>query len=180
MVIRFILHPEIIPHPILTDFKNNFGFYCILMIYVIILDVKEANMKRLRLVRGDFITVIFFLLIGLGGLYFNLSGRNNADLKYLRIYVENYMVQERSLTKDYEDLVTINFGPEDEHEAMIEISKGRVRMLPLDRDLCPRGICSHTGWIEHHGESIVCLPNRIMIVIHIPARSDPDYDIIAH
>ena len=136
-------------------------------------------MKRLRLVWGDFFTIILFLLVGLGGLYFNLSGRNNADLKYLRIYVENNMVEERSLTRDYEDLVTINFGPGNEHEAMIEIRKGKARMLPLDRDLCPRGICSHTGWIDHHGESIVCLPNRIMIVIHIPAGPDPDYDIIA-
>ena len=80
----------------------------------------------------------------------------------------------------YEDLVTINFGPEDKYEATIEISKGKVRMLPLDRDLCPRGICAHTGWISRHGESIVCLPNRIMVVLYAPQEPDSDYDGITH
>ncbi len=36
-------------------------------------------------------------------------------------------------------------------------------MLPLSRELCPRGICSHTGWISRNYQSIVCVPNRIIV-----------------
>ncbi len=56
-------------------------------------------MKRFRLVWGDLFTIIIFLLIGLGGLYLNITGRNSSEQKYLRIYVDNRMVEERSLTE---------------------------------------------------------------------------------
>lgn len=38
-------------------------------------------------------------------------------------------------------------------------------MLPISKELCPQGICSHVGWIEHPGDAIVCLPNRLVLTI---------------
>jgi len=41
-------------------------------------------------------------------------------------------------------------------EATIEYGQGKVRVLPLDRSVCPNEICWRTGWIGYPGQSIVC------------------------
>ncbi|MEW6523800.1 MAG: NusG domain II-containing protein [Bacillota bacterium] len=50
-------------------------------------------------------------------------------------------------------------------EATIETQNGKVRILPMPSEVCPLGICSATGWIGRTGQSIVCLPNRIVITL---------------
>lgn len=47
--------------------------------------------------------------------------------------------------------------------AEVEIRAGAVRILEMPDDLCPRKICSHTGWIKRSGETIICVPNRLMV-----------------
>ncbi len=58
-------------------------------------------------------------------------------------------------------------------EAVIEVSEGRVRMQPLPSEICPLGICWGTGWIGRHRQTIVCLPNRIVIALR---AHDEDLD----
>jgi len=43
----------------------------------------------------------------------------------------------------------------------IKADKG-ARILDSD---CPAKICVHTGWIRMPGETIVCLPNKILLEI---------------
>ncbi len=50
-------------------------------------------------------------------------------------------------------------------EATIEYGQGKVRVLPLDHVTCPNEICWRTGWITTPGQSIVCLPNRMVITL---------------
>lgn len=47
-------------------------------------------------------------------------------------------------------------------ESRLEISGGRVRMID---SACPDKLCVRTGWISRPGESIICLPNRVVIEI---------------
>lgn len=49
------------------------------------------------------------------------------------------------------------------YRATIEIRGGRARILPIPEEFCPRGICSHTGWVERPGQAAICLPNRLVI-----------------
>lgn len=44
----------------------------------------------------------------------------------------------------------------------IQVRGGRVRMLD---SACPDKLCVHSGWISRPGESLVCLPNRVVIEI---------------
>lgn len=44
----------------------------------------------------------------------------------------------------------------------IAIEKGMVRVIDSS---CPDQTCVHTGKIEKKGQSIICLPNRILIQI---------------
>lgn len=116
----------------------------------------------LRLKPADLIIIILVLAVGLGSLWHNLSqAAALPEQKYAALYVDNKFVTELSLSGHF--IYTFTFGPEN-HQARLEVDRGRIRMLPLDRRFCPQGICSHTGWISEPYESIVCLPNRIMVV----------------
>ncbi len=44
----------------------------------------------------------------------------------------------------------------------IEIKDSKIRVLSSD---CPDKICMHKGFISHTGESIICMPNKLIIEI---------------
>lgn len=45
---------------------------------------------------------------------------------------------------------------------ILQAEKGRVRMLSAD---CPDQLCVHMGWTDSPAKPIVCLPNRVTVVI---------------
>ena len=45
---------------------------------------------------------------------------------------------------------------------VVQAEKGRVRMLSAD---CPDKLCVHMGWTDSPAMPIVCLPNRVTVVI---------------
>lgn len=135
-------------------------------------------MERLRLTAADYMIMALLLLAGAAGIWFNLQRGGASEQKYLTVYVENEAVAELSFAP--EDSFRYSF-PFDggRHRAILEINGGRVRMLPLPEEICPRGICSHTGWIAHSYESIVCLPNRIMVLFTaVPPGAEEGVDSI--
>lgn len=137
-------------------------------------------MGKLRLTAADYIIVVLLLLAGSVGIWWNLDRGLPTTQKYLTIYVNNEAVAELSLSPDdcYSYPFTFDQG---RHRAVLEIDGGRVRLQPLPEGLCPRGICAHTGWISQPYESIVCLPNRIMIVFsQVPPGEDGDLDSITY
>lgn len=127
-------------------------------------------MERLRLKAADYIIIAALILAGCAGLWLNLQQGGASPQKYLTIYVDNKMVAELSFAP--EDRFSYSFPyAQGRQRAVLEIEGGRARLLPLPEELCPKGICSHTGWISRSYESIVCLPNRIMIVF---SQAPPD------
>lgn len=54
--------------------------------------------------------------------------------------------------------------PLERGQAVLEVDDGAVRLQDME-GLCPRQICSHTGWIRKQGESILCVPNKLLIRI---------------
>lgn len=121
-------------------------------------------MIRHKIKIADYIIIGAILIWGLAGFWFNLQKASAAEQKYALIYVQNQQVAELSLSMGDQYKHNIQFGKNNEHSAVIEVKNGQIRMLPLDDELCPKAICSHTGWITYSYESIVCLPNQIMIV----------------
>lgn len=45
---------------------------------------------------------------------------------------------------------------------IVQAEPGRVRMLSAD---CPDKLCVHMGWSDSPARPIVCLPNRVTVVI---------------
>jgi hypothetical protein len=131
-------------------------------------------MPKLRLKIADYLIVGSILAWGIAGFWFNVQGVDAAEQKYATIYVENKKVAEISLAPGDRFTHTFQFGENGESSAVLEIESGRIRMMPLDEGLCPKAICSHTGWIAYSYESIVCLPNQIMIVFNEPSAGEDE------
>lgn len=50
-------------------------------------------------------------------------------------------------------------------QAVLEVKNGAVRLLSQDKYFCPQKICVRAGWISKPGETIVCVPNRLVVRI---------------
>lgn len=130
-------------------------------------------MPKLKIKPADYILAGVILAWGLVGFWFNIQQASASEQKYAVIYVQNQQIAELSLAEEDHFSYSFKFG-EEEHTALVEIEEGRIRMMPLEGDVCPKNICSHTGWIEYSYESIVCLPNQIMIVFTDIAGNSED------
>lgn len=128
----------------------------------------------MRLTFYDKMFIAMIVLFSLGLFVFNLQTSAGARRQYISVHVDNEFMMEVSIDESTARQVVFPFGAAREHNAVLEISAGRVRMLPMEAELCPRGICFHTGWISRGYQSIVCVPNRI--VVSFTGEKDVDVD----
>jgi hypothetical protein len=117
----------------------------------------------MKLTFYDKFFIALVLSVSLVGFVLNFSLDAGMEQKYITVHVNNEFIMEVSYNEETEQTVTFPFGENKQHTAVLEISQGRVRMLHLPHELCPRGICAHTGWISRNYQTIVCVPNRIII-----------------
>ena len=56
---------------------------------------------------------------------------------------------------------------------VVEVCGGRVRVAEAD---CPDRLCVRQGWIRYDGESIVCLPHKLVVTVR---GTEGDLDAMA-
>ncbi len=134
-------------------------------------------MQALRIKKTDYLVLAIILVWGLAGFWFNVQQVGAVGNKYATIYVQNEQEAELSLSDEDQYTYSFDFEANGPQTAVVEVEAGRIRMLPMEDDACPRHICSHTGWIERSYEKIVCLPNRIMITFNEASRDGETEDI---
>jgi hypothetical protein len=54
---------------------------------------------------------------------------------------------------------------------VIEVNTGQVR---IKEETSPQNICSNMGWISQTSESLICVPNKIVIKINGLDNSDKE------
>jgi hypothetical protein len=84
------------------------------------------------------------------------------------IYQENVKLKEVNIDKDL--IFSILDGKMD-----IKVENGKVRVLDSD---CPQKICVKMGWIQNNGQTIVCVPNHILI--RIESNESQSIDAISY
>lgn len=99
---------------------------------------------------GTVLVAAFFFLAG----NFFLSGKDQDAERYLKIKIDGEVFQEVSLKEDGE----ISIG---EHNRA-RIEDGKVEMVWAD---CPDQICAGHPKISKNHESIICLPNKVILEI---------------
>lgn len=63
----------------------------------------------------------------------------------------------------------------EEGENLLMIENGEARMEHAD---CPRGLCREHAPVSRRGETIVCLPHRV--VAEVTGGDDASYDALTH
>lgn len=76
--------------------------------------------------------------------------------KTAKIYVDNELVKTVSLQKDIE--LDLNL----EMNNIIVVNGGKIAVVSAD---CPDKTCVMTGYIDTSGQSIVCIPSKLVIKV---------------
>ena len=116
--------------------------------------------------KADIILFICLILIGGALSYLAFSGSSSGDLVVVKVNGEIY--GKYSLTKDR--TITVN---RDGHMNKITIKGGKVQ---VSKSNCKNQVCVKQGSISSTHQSIVCIPNRVVVSIE---GKDGEYDVIS-
>ena len=109
---------------------------------------------------GDLVLIAALFLIGLGlaGAYYLKNMQSDGMEKVVIVSVAGEQVQRYPLDRDLEVMLSgVNGGSNHLH-----IADGQAW---LSEASCPDKVCVHMGKISREGQSIICLPNQVVVEI---------------
>ena len=119
--------------------------------------------------RNDILLIVLLLLVAGAGILYLFVFRDSGNV--VKVTVDGKLYGTYSLSEDrVEDI----HSGEDGHNRLI-IKDGRAYMESAS---CPDGICVAHHPIFRDGESIVCLPNKVVATVIIDGDTDSP-DIVA-
>ncbi len=80
------------------------------------------------------------------------------DGKTAIIYIDGKSAAEIELTESQNKTFTVSKA----ENITFEVNNGRIKVVNSD---CPDKICCNTGFISKSGESIICMPNKMIVEI---------------
>ena len=107
----------------------------------------------------DIVLILAIALVGLCLLFFN--GRKTTPGSSVVVEIDGKTVASYPL--DTDGVFVLNGGTN-----TLEIKDGRARISDAD---CPNMQCVRQGWISRGGQSIVCLPNKLIVTVTSSDRS---------
>lgn len=117
-----------------------------------------------------------FILIGVvavivGVMVFFLYGVNNHSGSFVQIEVDSKVVDTLPLDEDK----TVNIDSDKNGENTLVIKDGYAVMSQAN---CPDGICTNHKKINRTGESIICLPHKVVVTV-VSDVADDEIDVVA-
>ena len=124
-------------------------------------------MKIFRIMKaGDWLIIASALVLSVAlAVRVWLPGRAD-EARVAKVYRDSQLVAELPMDEDGEYELSY-----DGYENVISVHAGRVSMA---RANCPDGYCVRQGAISHGGESIICLPHRLVIELDTGEESGLD------
>jgi hypothetical protein len=107
---------------------------------------------------GDVIVVLAVVALSVFLITQSAAGAGAGSRLEIRVTANGKEVLVRPLDEDSGELTVKGY----QGESHLEVVDGRVHMVD---SACPDKLCVRAGWIRQPGESVVCLPNRIVIEI---------------
>lgn len=124
----------------------------------------------MKLKKGDIIIAVI-LIAAVGFWLYNNYISNNTSVSNLLIEVNGSVYKKipiRELKK--EQLIHIDF----ENNKHIDIKANETGTW-IEDVVCPDKLCQKTGIINKFGQSIVCLPNKVVIYYESNVESEVDH-----
>jgi hypothetical protein len=88
-------------------------------------------------------------------MYLSKGSHHIAEIKQDGKVIRTIDLDSVAQTED----IRISYG--DEYN-IIRVEKGKIRIIDAD---CPDKLCVKTGWIKEPGQSVICLPHKLIIKI---------------
>ena len=121
--------------------------------------------KYTRVKIRPFDLVLIAALVFLAGLWWALGLSGSRGPAWVQVYTSQGLYREAPLHEDGDIRVPGPLG-----ESLVEIRSGEAYMAWSP---CPNKLCMHMGAASRPGKSIVCVPNRVCVIIR-SARTDMD------
>lgn len=120
--------------------------------------------------KADFILIAVALAV-IGVLIFFLYGVNNNSGAYAQVEIDGKVYETLALDED----TTLSIPTENGGTNTLEINNGYAKMIEAN---CPDGICTNHKKINKNGESIICLPHKVVVTI-VNDKADDEIDAVA-
>ena len=130
---------------------------------------KEISSVKRNKFRNDVILVTVILVIAVTVLLFI----NATKVQGNRVVVKINGVEAQSYALSENTEFEIKTGKNNENSNIVVIENGKVRVTEAD---CPDGICKEYRPISYVGETIICLPHKVVIEI-VGDNTDMELDI---
>lgn len=121
-------------------------------------------MSVLKKHRNDMVLIVVLLL--LAGVVWACMLLTRHDDGYVSVSIDSEEVMRLPLDED----VSIVLG-EGEHTNTLVIENGQAY---ISQASCPDHVCIHQGKISYDGQTIVCLPNKLVVTAAGGAQADVD------
>jgi len=118
------------------------------------------------LTKGDKILLILSLGLGLGSM--GISRFHREVGSQVCVEANGIIVAQVDLFENRQVVVAGAIG-----KTVVKIANGKVRVLS---SACPEHICVETGNIDKVGDTIVCVPNRV--VVRVVGTGKVNFDLI--
>lgn len=119
--------------------------------------------------KSDLKLIIIVLVVAII-ILFMIALSNDTNNKKAVVYYDNEIVKEINLTiKERKEYIVKGYNG----DVKIITEDGKIK---VDTENSPLHLCSKQGFIDKTYESIVCLPNKI--IIKIVSDTNDDYDTI--
>ena len=120
-----------------------------------------------KTLKNDILLILALLV--LAGAAYGILRLTREPGNEAAVTVDGQLVLTVPLTRE----ATVTVGENRGFRNVVEVSGGRVRVLDAD---CPDRLCVRQGWIRYSGESIVCLPHKLVVTVR---GSEHDLDAVA-
>ena len=117
--------------------------------------------------KADIILAVGLIVVGFAMSFFLASGK--AEGSQVTVTADGKLYGRWSLSEDR----TVDIDQKNSRHNQFQIKDGKVTMIQAD---CHGHDCIQQGSIDQTGETIVCLPNKVVIEI---TGGKQDYDTIA-
>lgn len=116
-------------------------------------------MRPIRLKKGDLVALAILAAALLAGGLATLAMSRTQGAPVAQVIVDGEVADVIPLTgaAAQERTYTSSRGT-----CVVRVEDGRACILSSD---CPDQVCVHTGWLTRAGQSAVCVPNRIAVVV---------------
>ena len=120
--------------------------------------MKNNNSQKNQKLRNDIILAVVIVLIATAGLLLFVFNREQGST--VSVKIDGTQIASYPLSENRE--VPIKTGDNDEHINVLVIKDGKASISEAD---CPDKICVETRAVSYVGETVVCLPHKLVIEI---------------